>query len=292
MPASLRHLTEGERALYGYNPAGMVEAIVRKIGNGHTEATVRTVPTILEVPPNWGAPPVKLNRDTGELEPAPEETPRAQRLASSIRRSKRALRHRIKAAGFNTMLTLTYAENMGDRATALRHLKEFNRRLRRVWSSWRCVGVLERQQRGAYHWHLACMAPPPRFLLKDGSFALSYDVLRQIWEAVIGQPGRIRVGFRDGKRPRPLDPLKLVSYLGKYLGKAIGDFHQLGTRAYHWSGEAAPRALIVRRTFPAGAILDALTWVSCEVSGMMISHYVTQDGDTFTHWDAYYDPPS
>jgi hypothetical protein len=292
MPASLRHLTEGEKALCGYNPAGMLVATVRKMGNGHAETTIRTVPTIQELPPNWGEPPQRLNPDTGQLEPAPPEEPRAHRLASSIRRAKRLLRHRIKVAGYNTMLTLTWSRNMQDRAEALRAFKEMCRRLRRYWPTFRCVGVLERQKRGAYHWHLACNAPPPRFFWKGG-MVRSFDLVRRTWEGVIRQPGRIRFGGKGGKVfAGPLGWNKLIGYLCKYLSKSMGDFHQMGTRAYHWSGDPPPVAHVIRRHFAPGAVLDALLWVESEAPGVVVSHFATHDGDEFTIWDARYAPPS
>jgi hypothetical protein len=287
MPASLRQLTELDKALCGYKAVGFIEAIVRKLGNGHTETTVRTVPTIEELPPSWGVPPVRFNRDTNQLELDPGDAPRARRLASSIRRAKQKLRHRIKLAGYKTMLTLTYSTNMEDRAKALRHFKEFCRRLRRYWPAFRCVGVLERQKRGAYHWHLACDRPPARFLWK-GVLVKSFDLVRSTWEAVIREPGRIRFGGRQGLFPEG----QIAGYLCKYLGKAMGDVHHMGTRSYHWAGDPTPaRPYVIRRYFPPDGFLDALLWVESESPGLVITHYATHDGETFTHWDAYYDPP-
>jgi hypothetical protein len=147
--------------------------------------------------------------------------------------------------------------------------------------------VLERQKRGAYHWHLACNRPPARFLWK-GALVKSFDLVRSTWEAVIRESGRIRFGGKQGLYAAG----SISGYLCKYLGKAMGDLHQMGTRAYHWAGDPAPRPHILRRTFGPGAFLDALLWVESEAPGVVISHFMTHDGETFTHWDAYYSPPS
>jgi hypothetical protein len=141
------------------------------------------------------------------------------------------MRQRCKALGLDCLGTLTYKENMQDRAVALRHFKEFVRRVRRLIPSFAYVAVLEAQKRGALHFHFAHRRLPARFMV-DGHPVKSYDLLRAIWRSVIGGIG----AFND-KRRRSLSPVRIAKYMGKYIGKSIEQVHELNKRQYFAGGE-------------------------------------------------------
>ena len=85
----------------------------------------------------------------------------------SARRAKTQVRRLIKAKNLDTMLTLTYRENMMDRA---RMARNFGFRLHEAhpshlsWLQYVCV--FEEQKRGAWHAHLAVQRVQSHYLHK------------------------------------------------------------------------------------------------------------------------------
>ena len=77
----------------------------------------------------------------------------------SARRAKTQVRRLIKAKNLDTMLTLTYRENMMDRARMARDFDVFMKRIRRIFPGFEYVCVFEEQKRGAWHAHLAAACP-------------------------------------------------------------------------------------------------------------------------------------
>lgn len=130
------------------------------------------------------------------------------------RRAKKNVRHRCKTIGADRMITLTYRENMVDRERALKHWKAFCRRLGKV-SHFHYVAVIEEQQRGALHFHVAVQG------------RRNYALLRSIWQSVLGtdaegrQLGQVHVRdphrFGFGSKGAH----KLASYIAKYCGKEM-----------------------------------------------------------------------
>jgi hypothetical protein len=128
------------------------------------------------------------------------------------RRAKKNVRHRCKTIGADRMVTLTYRENMVDREQALKHWDAFRRRLGRV-KHFHYVAVIEEQERGALHFHVAVEGRQ------------NYALLRSIWQSVLGtdtegrQMGQVNVRdphrFGFGSKGAH----KLASYIAKYCGK-------------------------------------------------------------------------
>jgi hypothetical protein len=101
---------------------------------------------------------------------------------------------------------LTYRENIQDRTRVLENLEQFHRMLKRAGASLHYVSVLEYQQRGAIHIHIAVRG------FQD------VRLLRRCWYKVVGHgQGQVNV-----KGPRPgSSPAKLARYLSKYIGKDL-----------------------------------------------------------------------
>lgn len=128
------------------------------------------------------------------------------------RRAKKNVKHCCKSIGADRMVTLTYRENMLDRALALKHWDAFRRRLGKV-ATFHYVAVIEEQERGALHFHVAVRGRQ------------SYVLLRSIWQRILGrgadgeQMGQVHVrephAFGFGVKGAH----KIASYIAKYCGK-------------------------------------------------------------------------
>ncbi|MEW6245338.1 MAG: hypothetical protein AB1555_01360 [Nitrospirota bacterium] len=120
--------------------------------------------------------------------------------------AKGEIRKKCIAIGADTLLTLTYPENVQDRTRALENLDQFRRMLKRLGASFQYVAVMEHQKRGAIHLHIAVKG------FQD------VRLLRRCWYKVVGNgQGQVNV-----KGPRPgSSPVKLARYLSKYISKEL-----------------------------------------------------------------------
>lgn len=125
----------------------------------------------------------------------------------SVARSRANMRRDMLAAGMQVMWTLTYASNMEDREQAIADRKEWERRVRKVYPHYVGIAVMEKQARGAWHWHIA---------VRDW---FDVRIMRDLWQEVIGEKARVHVGFRpDGKGNCYT---KIAAYMSKYMGKSL-----------------------------------------------------------------------
>lgn len=166
---------------------------------------------------------VSVTKERHFVGPADKRKPHAKRGESENReendddagrRAKKNVRMRCKVIGADRMVTLTYRENMVSREQALKHWDAFRRRVGKV-KTFHYVAVIEEQQRGALHFHVAVHGRQ------------NYVLLRSIWQSVLGrgangeQMGQVNVrdphkfGFGvNGAH-------KLASYIAKYCGKEM-----------------------------------------------------------------------
>jgi hypothetical protein len=230
------------------------EIRVHTLGHGHTEATLL---------PRYGwselgaLAPQALNdlaMASGNIwlngawapAPPPSQEELLHRAACNIersaRRAKTKVRRLCKARGLTTMLTLTYRENMNDRARMGRDFDVLVKRIRRVIPGFTYLCVFERQKRGAWHAHIAV----PRILshyLHRGMLVKSYDLLRSLWRAVVG----VDNGNVDVSRSRRAgrSAAKLAAYMSKYITKGFGDGSPVGD-SYRSSGRALPKPVVIQ----------------------------------------------
>jgi len=165
----------------------------------------------------------------------------------STRRARSCVRRLVKCKALDTMLTLTYQDNMLDREVIRRDVDVLIKRLRRVLPSFEYVCVFEKQKRGAWHAHIACHRVQSHYLHK-GVLVKSYDLLRSMWRSVIGGGGN--VDLQRSKAARR-SAGRLAGYLSKYIGKSIGD-GQVGD-SYSASGRALPSPAVFRWV-PCGSV--------------------------------------
>lgn len=270
---SCARLTDAEREEYGYREH--VRAVVRDLGGGHKEGTAHTHVTLSDIPPHW--------MDSKPPQAGASLDPLASR-ESSAKRAKRQMRRRCKALGLDVLGTLTYRENVQDRARVLRDWKEFVRRLRRVLPGFAYVAVVEKQKRGALHLHFACKRLPMAFQ-RDGVRVKSYSVIYAIWKSVTGDAGG---SFRDSSRRTRGSVLKVAKYIAKYVGKCFED-HELNKRQYFAGGEwSAP--LVTERLFRPDEWIEAICYLDESTGGDEREWF--QRSDIGLYWVASYSPPS
>ncbi|THJ09810.1 MAG: hypothetical protein CAF43_012210 [Nitrospira sp. CG24C] len=191
--------------------------------------TVRYYPKAGVVQCGWGVYKVEQKK-FGCRVLTDEEREENQRRATY--RAAANIRRDLLAIGADRMLTLTYRENQIDRKKALKDLSRFVRVMRKRFAHWASVTVLEYQQRGACHFHLA--------------LAGFYDVvlLRSEWVEIVG---RVAVTREDGSRQMmpngnidmAFEPdgrgnacSKLAAYMAKYLRKGLDEGREVGDHRY------------------------------------------------------------
>ncbi|MFC0349383.1 rolling circle replication-associated protein [Undibacterium danionis] len=151
---------------------------------------------------------------------------RGQNDEDSAKRAKQAVRLRCKAIAVDRMLTLTYRENMQDTERLKKDWDLFRRRMGEH-KDFHYVATVERQERGAFHIHVAVHGRQV------------YQLIRAIWQKIVGlsddgkQGGQINVRdphrFGFGKHGAH----KLAGYISKYISKDQ-DTHELNKKRY-WS---------------------------------------------------------
>lgn len=136
----------------------------------------------------------------------------------AARRAKTQVRRRCKAIQADSMLTLTYRENMTDIERLMRDVKAFVKRLRDL-GPFEYVLCVEPQKRGALHVHMACQSFPAWMKDENGVRVKSYNLIRSMWRRVVGRDN----GNVDLTRPRRNAPHRIASYIAKYVSKNLED---------------------------------------------------------------------
>lgn len=180
--------TRLDKRTYLDREEGHIKAVLRDYGGGFCEAGWSFVSNLK---------PFKSARGQSERRTVHEDR--------AVRRARSQLRQKILSLKADHLLSLTYRENVVDFEQADKDFKAFVRLVRKHRPDWAFVAVAERQERGAWHWHLAVVGRQ------------DVKLLRHLWRSVVGE-GNIDVQ----KPPSGMDRrLALVKYLGKYLAKGF-----------------------------------------------------------------------
>jgi hypothetical protein len=193
----------------------------------------------------------------------------------STRRARTKVRRLSKYKLLTTLLTLTYRENMLDRARMARDFDVFMKRMRRVIPDFEYICVFEKQKRGAWHAHLAVRKVQSHYMQKN-VLVRSYDLIRSMWRGVVGADnGNIDVS-RNKRLSRSSS--KLASYLSKYIGKTF-DQAEKYVNSYSASGRDLPPAVLERAITPSltDAINSLLDMLSPEL-GRLELYQALMDG--------------
>lgn len=155
-------------------------------------------------------------------------------LRTSIERSKRMIRKRCKQIGADRMLTLSTRANEMSIEVFSKWWDEFRRRLSKV-IDFHYVAVVERQQRGAWHIHIAVRGRQ------------DWKLIRSVWLSVLrksGTDGAMYDSIKDfekwcrfrkiGGKGRAMRHL-IATYIAKYVGKGV---HEVGfNKKRYWSSK-------------------------------------------------------
>lgn len=142
----------------------------------------------------WGVPVPATDREPGEVKPENKE--RAVRRARTVcRRKAYELYGRNKGEMYK--LELTYRENMDDRERLMKDWRSFVLRVRKAGYDFQYIAVMERQKRGAWHFHVLT----------------NVHMDWKKWEEIWGH------GFIWIEKPKSLK--KAVSYMVKYIQKTF-----------------------------------------------------------------------
>jgi hypothetical protein len=182
-------------------------ARIRSYPGGEHEVTVTRRPCTTT---RRGAGVLRVPAETREV-PVIEAVAEYER--NSLR-AKSVVRRSIMAAGLDHMLTLTYRRNQTDALQAHADLTRFLRLMRAIYRSegraeLQFVAVLERQKRGACHWHMAVRGRQ------------TVRALRPAWRSIVGDGNIDATGWLG--RGHSDSPARLACYLSKYVSKCIND---------------------------------------------------------------------
>lgn len=220
---------------------GGFDLVRRDLGNGHREYRMAPIKT-------WEHVDVLSDQAYADRLACMEATKDERKQANLERAAKRAttrVRHLCKAAGVDTLLTLTYGQNMCDWATLKRHMKEFNRRMEKLIPGWFYVAAFERQKRGAWHAHMAVHRLPAELAAKGGAKVKSFNVIRAVWRAVTGEHGG-NIDVQARKRNSGRAPSKIAAYLSKYMTKAFAEGDPWSNRFSASKGVSIPKPERIR----------------------------------------------
>lgn len=265
---AMRRIIDG--VLFESKPSDLVRLRAHEI-SGHTEISAVRLQRWEEVEfPVWwseGEKQRELARIAEQMaaDSGTDEEKRERAVIRAARRAKTRVRHCCKAIGADLLMTLTYQVNQQDLARCKAHLKEFVRRVYRVWPEFRAVAGFEQQKRGAWHVHLAC-ARLPAALTRNGIKVKSFDLLRSIWRSVVGTDGG-NVDVQRKKRNSRKSPARIAAYLSKYVTKNFADGEKWSNR---WTSYGA---------IPGAKPIDLGLW-SNMVDAMAAAYSLVVDGQS------------
>jgi len=252
------------------------------LGHGHIETSVqRAVDWVEDGPLDPDSIAAQVLR--GEREDPAAAEKKAANLKRAARRAKANVRRRCKALGLDTLLTLTYKANQTDLALCQLHLKLFLERIRKAYrqadfGEFAYVGCFEEQKRGAWHVHLATHKLPAVLLARNGVRVKSWNVVRAIWRAVVGElGGNIDVGRRRAGK----SAAKCAAYLSKYVLKMF-EAGQDHAKRFRWSTCELPAR--VRVEFTASSLRELVDLVvsgAVEGGRVVATTWLSKFGDVF-----------
>lgn len=259
-----------DRTWFESKPADFVRVVATTTDSGHIEMSAYR-------PHIWHeSGPCDVDaREYSDAELLAKEEAHAKRGAQS---AKKASRLACKSIGADALMTLTYRENMQDLPACKKHLKEFVRRVNRVWPSFQAVCAFEQQKRGAWHVHLATQKVPER-LQRDGIKVKSFDVLRAIWRGVAGPLGG-NVDVKNKARNSRKSPARIAAYLSKYITKAF----ELGEKfSNRWTKFGSIKEPVRVPMGDWATMADAMAAMYSSVldSQVIVTTFVRAGGDVF-----------
>jgi hypothetical protein len=220
---------------------GGYDLVRHPLGNGHSEYRMAPIKTWEHI----GVLSDQAYADRLDCMEATSEERKQANLERAAQRAKTRVRHLCKAAGIDTLLTLTYAANMTDWSLLKRHMKEFNRRMAKLVPGWFYVAAFEKQKRGAWHAHMAVHRLPPELEARGGVKVKSFNVIRAVWRAVTGELGG-NIDVQSRKRNSQRAPSRIAAYISKYMTKAYAECEPWSNRFSSSKGVTVPKPERIR----------------------------------------------
>jgi len=158
------------------------------------------------------------------------------RTSQSTMRTRKKIRQLVNSnPTMNKFLTLTFAENVTDIATANYEFKKFRQKLQRhLGRDFKYLGVIEFQKRGAVHYHLMLDIP-----------FIDWKTLSNLW-------GQGRIQIEKIKKPN-----RAGLYMAKttgYLVKGAEDTRLYGKRVFFYAINMLDKAIEMVNTLGVGFI--------------------------------------
>lgn len=196
----------------------------------------------------------------------------------SAQRAKKASRLACKSIGADSLMTLTYRDNMQELPVCKKHLKEFARRVSRIWPDFQAVCAFEQQKRGAWHVHLATHKVPAS-LQSDGVKVKSFDLLRRIWRSVTGPLGG-NVDVKNKARNSQKSPARIAAYLSKYITKAFELGEKFSNRWTKFGSIKQPIRVALGDWATMGDAMAAM-YSSVLETQVIVTTFIRAGGDVF-----------
>lgn len=217
---------------------------IRKFDNGDVEVSTYVVQSIREkarADRRLAGVPIRRNSNEPE-EITPEQLlkRREDSVKKSVFRARQKLRWLVKQIGADHLLTLSYRDNMQDIERLKSDWKAFVRLVVARYPEWKYVCVHEKQDRGAFHLHVAV----------SGRQDIKY--FRRCWYKVLGAspdasgtdtPGQVNVigpSKRFGGMGYVWKANRLAGYIGKYLHKQFEESDKGAKRYWASKGISLP----------------------------------------------------
>jgi hypothetical protein len=212
--------------------------------------------------------PLRRTNKTRErkAETRAEMTP--DNLERAGQRAKSKARKAVVMMQADTMMTLTYQENMTDIERAWTDWGKFRRILSRRYS-WakKYVAVHELQERGAVHFHVS---------LRTAGAWIPYNTIIKVWRTVIGGGGSVNFKRDFHVRTRATSG-RIASYIAKYINKEMS--HQtINRKRYDIArGMEKPETLVLYLPIGDDTFLQ-ITHLMKQISGRLPSFTFTDTG--------------
>ncbi len=236
-------------------------ASVRAMGTSHCEMSVIR-PFVREpFKQDFDAPKQIKSRTEEEQKQRDEEN-----LKRAVRKARQEVRFRVKAGGFDRLLTTTIREYCDSREQYQKYHQAFVRLVRNRYPDWQFVCVLEYQERGALHMHYAVKGRQNiKWLLRCWLVVLGqeeYDLNRwYVHGEKLGDKSKGAVNvtsprhqFRGHSSDWHCD--KLAGYMTKYIVKDM-DMVPKGAKRY-WQSREIPKVDVYKFWLGASSFDAAL----------------------------------
>lgn len=267
-----------------YQPTYSVRVV--EFPNGAREASLRVGQRYVELA---GEAAIRQKRLANGFRPGKRELSEGERERKdeenrerSVRRAKKMARYACVCLGADHLVTLTYRENMQDFARAEKDWDWMRRLILARYPEWRYVAVMELQERGAIHFHVAV----------KGRQDINY--LRTCWYRVVGEANG-QVNVRGPKRrwagaASKWRTEKLAGYISKYMAKSF-HLRDKGSKRY-WASKDIAKPKITRLWIEAVDLCDAIVRVFGIVAGthaVGVRQWLNTDGSCY--WVGCLEPP-